>query len=120
MAIPSSQLGGTRRAAALRAAYAAPARNAQRDVVMKECRIETYRPEHKRSVAKLQTRLWSSDTALNTRYLEWKYERNPYVREPLIYLALAGDEVVGMRGFHGARLEAGSPSQSFPALFGDD
>ena len=87
---------------------------------MKECRIETYRPEHKRSVAKLQTRLWSSDTALNTRYLEWKYERNPYVREPLIYLALAGDEVVGMRGFHGARLEAGSPSQRFPALFGDD
>ena len=87
---------------------------------MMECRIATYRPEHKRSIARLQTGLWSSDTALNTRYLEWKYERNPYVREPLIYVALADGEVVGMRGFHGAKLEAGSPSQTFPALFGDD
>ena len=87
---------------------------------MNECSIAKYRPEHKRPIAELQKGLWSSDTALNTRYLEWKYERNPYVQETLIYVAFDGDEVVGMRGFHGARLEAGSPSQMFPALFADD
>ena len=87
---------------------------------MNECRIAKYRAEHKRPIAELQRGLWSSDPALNTRYLEWKYERNPYVQETLIYVALDGDEVVGMRGFHGARLEAGNSSQTFPALFADD
>lgn len=87
---------------------------------MNECSIAKYRAEHKRQIAELQRGLWSSDTALNTRYLEWKYERNPYVKETLIYVALDGDEVVGMRGFHGARLEAGRSSQTFPALVADD
>lgn len=87
---------------------------------MNECSIAKYRPEHKRPIAELQKGLWSSDSALNTRYLEWKYERNPYVQDILIYVALDGAEIVGMRGFHGARLEAGSSSQTFPAVFADD
>jgi hypothetical protein len=87
---------------------------------MSECRVVQCRAEHKRAIAELQKGLWSSDGALNLRYLEWKYERNPYVRETLIYVALDEDRVVGMRGFHGARVEAGSPARTFPALFADD
>lgn len=87
---------------------------------MNECRVAQCRAEHKRAIAELQKGLWSSDGALNMRYLEWKYARNPYVRETLIYVALDGDRVVGMRGFHGARLEAGIPARTFPALFADD
>lgn len=34
---------------------------------------------------------------------EWKHERNPYVDEPLMYLALNGGRVVGMRGMFGVK-----------------
>ncbi len=85
-----------------------------------EYEIVKYRTDHKWRVVELQKQLWSSDTSLNTRYLEWKYEGNPYLREPLIYLALHGGMVVGMRGFHEARLEAGTPSRTFPVLIAGD
>ena len=59
-----------------------------------------YTPDHRRDVAQLQTRLWSPDPALNERYLQWKYERNPYGGEPEIFLAYEHGEIVGMRGFY--------------------
>ena len=52
--------------------------------------IVRYRPEHKSQVAKLQTHLWTSEPKLATRYLEWKYEENPYAKEPVIYIAFQG------------------------------
>src|SRR3712207_6320470 len=71
--------------------------------------IVRYRPEHKAAVVELQTHHWGSDRALNAAYLEWKYERNPYLPGGLIHLALSDGRVVGMRGLYGARWEAGSP-----------
>ena len=71
--------------------------------------VERYRPEHKARVVELQSALWGSDTALNTAYFEWKYEQNPYLDAPLVYLLRAGDEIIGMRGFFGGCWEAGSP-----------
>ncbi len=85
-----------------------------------EYEIAKYRPELKDLVAELQKELWSSDASLNRRVLEWKYEKNPYLGEPLIYLALHQGKAVGMRGFHGARWEAGTPSRVFPALVAGD
>jgi len=84
------------------------------------CEIVRYGPEFKKQVLDLQTKLWSPDLALNTAYLEWKYERNPYLHEPLIYLAVHDGRVVGMRGFFGVQWEAGFPSQKFPGLYADD
>src|SRR4029450_13647736 len=78
------------------------------------------RPEHKLPIAELQRQLWSSDTRLNTRYFEWKYEGNPRLREPAVYLALHRGKPVGMRGFHEARLEAGTPTRTFPVLVAGD
>lgn len=69
--------------------------------------IVSYRPAHKHLVAQLESQLWCRDRSLALRYLEWKYEENPYAPEPAIYLAFAGRELVGVRGFYGARWESG-------------
>jgi len=79
-----------------------------------------YQPEHKSQLIELQTHLWSPQRALNAAYFEWKYERNPYVESPLIYLAMYRGRAVGMRGFFGVRWEAGAPSQRLTALYADD
>ena len=85
-----------------------------------EFEIVKYDPSLKRPVAAFQTQLWSSDISRNESYFEWKYERNPHARESHVYLALRRGRVVGMRGFHAARLEAGRPSRSFPVLIAGD
>lgn len=41
-------------------------------------------------------------------YLEWKYERNPYLHEPVFYIARAEGRVVGMRGAYGTCWEYGN------------
>lgn len=80
-----------------------------------EYEIVKYRPEFKQQVVKLQTHLWSPDPALNRAYLEWKYERNPYMKTPFIHLALSAGQVVGMRGMCGAQWQIGCPAQTFLA-----
>lgn len=79
-----------------------------------------YRPEHKALVVELQKQLWSTDASLNARYLEWKYETGPGPSGPFIYLALHQGKAIGMRGFHEAKLEAGTPSRTFPVLIAGD
>lgn len=54
-------------------------------------------------MAALQTSLWSANIDLNRAYLDWKYERNPYTPNPLIYVVLHDEKLVGMRGYLGAR-----------------
>lgn len=82
--------------------------------------IVPYTPEFKSQVAELQRHLWSSDMALNTAYLEWKHEQNPYLAEPLIYLALSDGKVVGMRGMFGTKWEIGNPPATTTWLHADD
>ena len=75
--------------------------------------IVKYHPEFRSQVLELQSHLWGPDVALNAAYLEWKHEHNPYVETPLIYMALCGGQVVGMRGMFGAKWQIGHPSQTF-------
>ena len=82
--------------------------------------IVRYHPELKRQVIELQTHLWSPDLSLNTSYFEWKYERNPYLKEPLIYLAMHDGKAIGMRGFFGVQWECGVPTMRFTSLYADD
>ncbi|MEP7305981.1 MAG: hypothetical protein ABJA98_10735 [Acidobacteriota bacterium] len=82
--------------------------------------MSRYGPEHKSQVAELQKELWSSDTRLNTAYLEWKYEQNPYLDIILIYLVWHRGELVAMRGFYGSLWEAGRPRRQFPIYCADD
>ena len=82
--------------------------------------IVPYSVGFKSQVAELQRHLWSSNPSLNQDYLEWKYERNPYLQPPLIFLALSGADVVGMRGVIGSRWELGSPSRSVVLPYATD
>src|SRR5271165_1495057 len=82
--------------------------------------LVSYEPALKRQVIELQSHLWSPDLALNTAYLEWKYERNPYIDSPLIYLAMHKDRIIGMRGFFGTQWEVGIPARKSVALYADD
>lgn len=79
-----------------------------------------YRPAHKSQVAKLQVHLWSSDPRRASQYLEWKYEENPYAKEPVIYLAYQGSDLVGMRGFYQSKWEIGTPLETHSILVADD
>ncbi len=72
---------------------------------------------HSRVVA-LARELWSRDPALNAAYLEWKYLRNPYIGEPLLYLAFDGESLIGMRGVFGSRWETGGGCFTLP--YADD
>ena len=83
-------------------------------------KIVRYHPDLKEQVIELQTHLWSPSLSLNKSYFEWKYERNPIVKEPLIYLAMCNGKVIGMRGFYGVQWECGVPSQRFTNLYADD
>ena len=74
----------------------------------------------KETVLELQTNLWSSDRALNAAYLEWKYENNPYLREPLIYLAMNQGRAVGMRGAFATKWQIGNRDHTFLIAYPDD
>jgi GNAT superfamily N-acetyltransferase len=82
--------------------------------------VVRYEPRFKSFIPELQTNLWSPSVALNAVYFDWKYQRNPYVKEPLIYLALCDGKPVGMRGFFGTRWEGGTPSRRMTVLYADD
>lgn len=75
--------------------------------------IVRYTPDLKEEVLRLQTHLWDPDPAVNRAYLEWKYERNPYMAAPMIHLALSDGHVVAMRGIFGACWQAGHPARTF-------
>lgn len=82
--------------------------------------IVRYGPEFRERVLRLQGWLWSPDPSLNDAYMRWKHEANPYGRDPLIFLALHGGDVVGMRGFFPTQWQAGIPPETFGALYADD
>lgn len=82
--------------------------------------IKSYHPAHKEQIALLQSHLWTRDASLAARYFEWKYEENPYLKEPLVYLAFQGSELVGMRGFYGAQWELGLRREVCSVLVADD
>lgn len=83
--------------------------------------ITLYRPSAKYQVVELLTKfLWTADSTVNTSYLEWKYERNPYQQTPLIYLAFCEGNIVGMRGMFGLKWEFGNPPKELPGLYADD
>jgi len=90
-----------------------PERRPSRYLVVK------YDSSVKRAVAEFQTGLWSPDPDRNLRYLEWKYEENPFPGGH-IFLALDGDNIAGMRGFYPSLWEVGAPTRRVPFLVADD
>jgi hypothetical protein len=85
-----------------------------------DCEVVPYQADFRSQVIELQTHLWSPSLPLNDAYFEWKFLRNPYQRDPLIYLALVDGKAVGMRSFCGVKWEAGVPAQNLIAPYADD
>jgi GNAT superfamily N-acetyltransferase len=82
--------------------------------------IVRYTPKYRNQILSLQQRLWGRDLRAISEYFEWKHERNPYGNEPLVYLALCGDAVVGMRGFLRGEWQVGSTKQRVSAVTAGD
>jgi len=82
--------------------------------------VVRYRAEHAGKVADLQSELWSPDTALNLKYLHWKYAENPCGDGSNIYLAFDQHDLVGMRGFYPSRWECHARKDQFDVLVADD
>ncbi len=78
--------------------------------------IVKYRPEFKNQLLKLQAHLWGRDQVRRAAYLEWKYDRNPFVNDIYIYVAFYDEQLVGMVGAYGVQWEVGKPSQLFSGL----
>jgi hypothetical protein len=64
--------------------------------------VALYRPGDEAELCQLQTFLWSADVELNRRYLEWKYERNPYLPDPILVVARHRGQLVAARGMFGS------------------
>lgn len=79
-----------------------------------------YRPEFKGEIIELQKHLWGDDIVQNKAYFEWKYERNPYHAEPMIYLCTYKGRLVGTTSFIGARWQVGNPHRIVSIPYGGD
>lgn len=64
-------------------------------------RIARIGPDDLTAVASVRRRVWPAPQALTERYLRWKYFDNPYLAEPLVWIALRGDEPVAIRAMMG-------------------
>lgn len=82
--------------------------------------IIRYKEDFKQEVIELQKQLWSPHAELNASFLDWKYQQNPYLKEPLIYLARRDGKIVGMRGMVGANWEAGTPARTYLGICAED
>jgi acyl carrier protein/GNAT superfamily N-acetyltransferase len=82
--------------------------------------IVGYDPALKPQLLELQRHLWGMNDTLNAKYFAWKYEGNPYVREPHLYIALLDGRPVAMRGMYGSRWEGGTPAASQTILCAGD
>ena len=82
--------------------------------------IVRYGAALKSEIVALQRHLWGDDVLANTAYFQWKYEQNPYLEEPLVYLAVENGHVVGMRGMYGSLWEVGTPPATFVIPAADD
>jgi GNAT superfamily N-acetyltransferase len=67
-----------------------------------------YSADCRQQVIDLQRHLWGPDPATNAAYLDWKYQQNPYLPDPIISLALHEGRAVGMRGAWGACWKLGA------------
>ncbi|QLG61120.1 GNAT family N-acetyltransferase [Halorarum salinum] len=70
--------------------------------------VRRYRPADRADVLALDEVVW--DRAMSGSWFAWKYERNPYLSEPAVFLAEADGRVVGARPFMAFRLRAGDES----------
>jgi GNAT superfamily N-acetyltransferase len=80
--------------------------------LMDDFEIREYDSRYKDQLLDVQVHHWGSDRARNAAYFEWKFEQNPYMAIPSIFLGLKDGQVVGMLGMFGSRWEFGTDRRS--------
>jgi hypothetical protein len=85
-------------------------------LVADEYRIVTYSPEFRPQILELQNHLWGHDFLLNSKYFAWKYEDNPYIQDPILYLVMSRKNLVAMRGVFGSRWKFRDDTFTIPCL----
>jgi GNAT superfamily N-acetyltransferase len=82
---------------------------------MADYEVVPYRPELLEQLIALYNDVFRRSQRECRDYLHWKYWRNPYIDEPLLFLALDGSgSVVGMRGFYGTCWQVGDQRVVIP------
>lgn len=76
--------------------------------------IRQYFPTDRGDVLELDETVWNRTRS--EAWFGWKYEENPYVPEPPVFVARADGRVVGARPFMGFRLRIGSGDKVLTAL----
>jgi GNAT superfamily N-acetyltransferase len=82
--------------------------------------VVPYESHHRDQVLDLQAIHWGADRERNDQLFTWKYEQNPWLRTPKLYLVFHSGELIAMRGFWGSRWEAGSPAMAADILGAGD
>ena len=77
-------------------------------------RTRRYRPADVTDVLALDRTVWNRERS--REWFRWKYERNPHVDEPPVFVAEGDGEIVGARPFMGFRLRAGRDGETTLAL----
>jgi hypothetical protein len=68
---------------------------------MNRYRIEPLQATALDQIIRLRMRVFGGSERITRAYLNWKYIANPYLPDPLIYVARDRGEIVGMRGWFG-------------------
>lgn len=84
-----------------------------------DVKIVLYTEQYRDQMLALQKRLWSPTASLIEPYLKWKYDDNPSAAEGVIFLAMVGERVVGMRGYTPSSWRTHLPGCRFIPLAGD-
>lgn len=82
--------------------------------------LASYEPGMRDELVALHARVFGGRRRFSDAYFRWKYEENPSLPAPLFTVALAAGQVVGMRGFYGARWTADSTGESVLIPVGAD
>jgi GNAT superfamily N-acetyltransferase len=75
-----------------------------------------YRPDLKPAALTLLAHAWGHDAERNARTFAWKFERNPYLEQPLLQIVAADGQPVAIRSLHGVRWLRGPDGAALQAL----
>ncbi|HET6348719.1 MAG TPA: GNAT family N-acetyltransferase [Candidatus Krumholzibacteria bacterium] len=87
---------------------------------MSDIEIIRYQPSLHEDLVEFRRRTYESGFPESRAYLEWKYDLNPFIPEPLFYIARDRGRIVGMRGAYGTRWEFGTAGETVVLPCADD
>jgi GNAT superfamily N-acetyltransferase len=82
--------------------------------------VTEYRDEDRGQVTRLHAQLINKGWRRSQSYLRWKYEENPFITQPLLFVVRYGKQVVGLRGLVGTSWQLGPKQGAIVLPHADD